>query len=106
MLYSGVGLSLIATVVGVICSIRHDGPLTRSFSNYNKIPNQLKLIALGCQVEVFPGQFDNWWHTNSGFDGLLSPTHLMLISGMLLSDNWCTIWNPLGSNLIKIQVNI
>jgi hypothetical protein len=36
-------------------------------------------------VEVFSGQFDNWWHTNFGFDGLLSPPHLMLISGMLLS---------------------
>ena len=85
MLYSGVGLSLIATVVGIFCSIRHNSPLTRSFSNYHKIPNQLKLIALGCLVEVFSGQFDNWWHTNFGFDGLLSPPHLMLISGMLLS---------------------
>ena len=85
VLYSGVGLSLIATVAGIICSIRNDGPITRSFSNYHKIPNQLKLIALGCLVELFSGQFDNWWHTNFGFDGLLSPPHLMLISGMLLS---------------------
>jgi hypothetical protein len=36
-------------------------------------------------VEVFSGQFDNWWHANFGFDGLLSPPHLMLISGMLIS---------------------
>jgi hypothetical protein len=57
----------------------------RPFSAYHKIPNPLKLIALGCLVEVFSGQFDNWWHTNFGFDGLLSPPHLMLICGMLLS---------------------
>jgi hypothetical protein len=85
VLYSGVGLSLIATVAGIIFSIRHDTPIMRPFSAYHKIPNPLKLIALGCLVEVFSGQFDNWWHTNFGFDGLLSPPHLMLISGMLLS---------------------
>lgn len=85
VLYSGVGLSLIATVAGIIFSIRHDNPIMKPFSAYHKIPNPLKLIALGCLVEVFSGQFDNWWHTNFGFDGLLSPPHLMLISGMLLS---------------------
>jgi hypothetical protein len=85
VLYSGVGLSLIATLSGLIYSIRHDLTLKSSLSIYHKIPNPLKLIALGCLVEVFSGQFDNWWHTNFGFDGLLSPPHLMLISGMLLS---------------------
>jgi hypothetical protein len=85
VLYSGVGLSLIATIAGIIFSIRHHTPIMRPFSAYHKIPNPLKLIALGCLVEVFSGQFDNWWHTNFGFDGLLSPPHLMLISGMLLS---------------------
>jgi hypothetical protein len=85
VLYSGVGLSLIATVAGIIFSTRHHTPIMRPFSAYHKIPNPLKLIALGCLVEVFSGQFDNWWHTNFGFDGLLSPPHLMLISGMLLS---------------------
>ena len=85
VLYSGVGLSLIATIAGIIFSIRHHTPIMRRFSAYHKIPNPLKLIALGCLVEVFSGQFDNWWHTNFGFDGLLSPPHLMLICGMLLS---------------------
>jgi hypothetical protein len=85
VLYSGVGLSLAATVAGLISTIRHETPLKRIFSVYHKIPNPLKLIALGCLLEVFSGQFDNWWHTNFGFDGLLSPPHLLLISGMLLS---------------------
>jgi hypothetical protein len=84
-LYSGVGLSLIATFAGIIFSIRQKTSLRGPFSIYYKIPNPLKLIALGCLVEVFSGQFDNWWHANFGFDGLLSPPHLMLISGMLLS---------------------
>jgi len=85
VLYSGVGLSLITTVAGIIFSIRQKTSLKKPFSIYYKIPNPLKLIALGCLVEVFSGQFDNWWHANFGFDGLLSPPHLMLISGMLLS---------------------
>jgi len=85
VLYSGVGLSLIATLVGIIASIRQKTSLRSTFSIYHSIPNPLKLIALGCLVEVFSGQFDNWWHTNFGFDGLLSPPHLMLISGMLIS---------------------
>jgi len=85
VLYSGVGLSLIATVVGIVVSIRRRASLTSPYSIYRSIPNPLKLIALGCLVEVFSGQFDNWWHTNFGFDGLLSPPHLMLISGMLIS---------------------
>ena len=85
VLYSGVGLSLITTVAGIIFSIRQKTSLKKPFSIYYKIPNPLKLIALGCLIEVFSGQFDNWWHANFGFDGLLSPPHLMLISGMLLS---------------------
>ena len=85
VLYTGVGLSLIATTAGIIFSIRQKTSLKKPFSIYYKIPNPLKLIALGCLVEVFSGQFDNWWHANFGFDGLLSPPHLMLISGMLLS---------------------
>jgi hypothetical protein len=85
VLYSGVGLSLIATFAGILFSIRQKTLLKKPYSIYYKIPNPLKLIALGCLVEVFSGQFDNWWHANFGFDGLLSPPHLMLISGMLLS---------------------
>ncbi len=85
ILYSGVGLSLIATFAGILFSIRQKTSLKKPYSIYYKIPNPLKLIALGCLVEVFSGQFDNWWHANFGFDGLLSPPHLMLISGMLLS---------------------
>ncbi|HXW11440.1 MAG TPA: hypothetical protein VD694_01680 [Nitrososphaeraceae archaeon] len=84
VLYSGVGLSLVATFVGIVISIKQKTSLS-PFSIYRNIPNPLKLILLGCLVELFSGGFDNWWHTNFGFDGLLSPPHLMLISGMLIS---------------------
>jgi hypothetical protein len=104
VLYFGVGLSLAATVVGLISSIRHETPLKRSFSIYHKIPNPLKLIALGCLLEVFSGQFDNWWHTNFGFDGLLSPPHLLLISGMLISIIGALIGTHLYQTHIKFKI--
>lgn len=85
VLYSGVSLALIATVIGVVVSIKQKISSKNIFSIYRSIPNPLKLIVLGCLLEVFSGLFDNWWHTNFGFDGLLSPPHLILISGMLIS---------------------
>jgi hypothetical protein len=104
VLYSGVGLSLVATVAGLISSVRHETSLKRSFSIYHKIPNALKLIALGSFLELFSGQFDNWWHTNFGFDGLLSPPHLLLISGMLLSIIGALIGTHLYQTHIKFKI--
>ena len=48
-----------------------------------KIPYPIKLVAIGTIIEIFSGGFDSWWHYNFGFDGLLSPPHLMLTIGML-----------------------
>lgn len=104
VLYSGVGLSLIATVAGIVISIKQKSSLKNSFAMFHKIPDPLKLIALGCLVELFSGQFDNWWHTNFGFDGLLSPPHLMLISGMLLSILGALIGTHLFESCRKFKI--
>ena len=48
-----------------------------------KIPYPIKLVSIGTIIEIFSGGFDSWWHYNFGFDGLLSPPHLMLTIGML-----------------------
>ncbi len=50
-----------------------------------KMPYPIKLVAIGTITEIFSGGFDNWWHYNFGFDGLLSPPHLMLTIGMLIA---------------------
>ncbi|HKG30040.1 MAG TPA: hypothetical protein VKA91_02115, partial [Nitrososphaeraceae archaeon] len=50
-----------------------------------KMPYPIKLVAIGTIIEIFSGGFDSWWHYNFGFDGLLSPPHLMLTIGMLTS---------------------
>jgi len=104
VLYSGVGLTLIATITAIVISIKHNGGLNKQFSLFHKIPNPLKLIALGCIIEVFSGQFDSWWHTNFGFDGLLSPPHLMLISGMLLSIIGALIGTHLSDTQKKFKI--
>jgi hypothetical protein len=48
-----------------------------------KMPYSIKLITIGTIIEIFSGGFDSWWHYSFGFDGLLSPPHLMLTIGML-----------------------
>src|SRR5215207_415431 len=48
-----------------------------------KVPYPIKLVAIGTIIEIFSGGFDSWWHYNFGFDGLLSPPHLMLTIGMI-----------------------
>jgi hypothetical protein len=50
-----------------------------------KIPYPIKLVAIGTIIEIFSGGFDSWWHYTFGFDGLLSPPHLLLTIGMLTS---------------------
>jgi hypothetical protein len=45
-----------------------------------KLPYPIKLVAIGTIIEIFSGGFDSWWHYNFGFDGLLSPPHLLLAS--------------------------
>src|ERR1044071_579323 len=104
VLYSGVGLSLIATVVGIVVSIKQKTSLANPFSVYRSIPTPLKIIVLGCLAEVFSGQFDNWWHANFGFDGLLSPPHLMLISGMLISIIGALIGTHLSDSKTKFKL--
>jgi hypothetical protein len=104
VLYSGVGLTLIATITAIVISIKHNGGLNKQLTLFHKIPNPLKLIALGCIIEVFSGQFDSWWHTNFGFDGLLSPPHLMLISGMLLSIIGALIGTYLSDTQKKFKI--
>jgi hypothetical protein len=105
VLYSGVGLSLVSTVAGIILSIKYSSRSTGSIlSIHHRISTPLKLIILGTLVEVFSGGFDNWWHSHFGFDGLLSPPHLMLISGMLMSIIGGLIGTHLSGTKTKFKV--
>ena len=77
VMYSGVAISLIGTVT--------------SFVSWHKIENNkslkisLKLGVIGIVILVGAGPIDFFWHSAFGLDGLLSPPHMSLIFGMILT---------------------
>jgi len=78
VLYSGVGISLIAAILASIILIRDQELRSVSLSF------GLKLIIIGSVIQIFAGPSDYAWHEMFGTDGLLSPTHLTLITGILI----------------------
>jgi hypothetical protein len=78
VLYSGVGISLIAAIAALGIIIRDKEIRQKSFSL------GLKLIIIGSLVQIIAGPGDYLWHELFGTDGLLSPTHLTLITGILI----------------------
>lgn len=76
ILYTGVAIS-IAGFVGALLPMRNKNLFDLKFA---------KLIAgLGIFLLIIAGPLDFWWHDMFGLDGLLSPTHLVLMAGMLLT---------------------
>src|SRR5919108_239570 len=94
MLYVGIGLLVIAAIVGATLLLKNKEIRTKSFSK------ALKLLVIGSAISLVAGPSDYLWHQTFGVDGLLSPTHLTLITGMLIN----SIAVVLG--LAKIIVNL
>ncbi|MDX1595815.1 MAG: hypothetical protein R3327_02630 [Nitrosopumilaceae archaeon] len=76
LLYTGVAIALIGIVVSFFS--------WRKLDSKNLYTISVKLSLLGISLLVGAGPFDFVWHSNFGLDGLLSPPHLTLISGMIL----------------------
>jgi hypothetical protein len=79
MLYTGVGLLSIAAAISANLLLKNKNIRTMSFST------ALKLLILGSAVSLVAGPSDYVWHQIFGVDGLLSPTHLTLVTGMLIN---------------------
>jgi hypothetical protein len=79
MLYAGIGLLVIAAVVSSTLLLKNKEIRTRSFST------ALKLLMIGSTISLVAGPSDYLWHQIFGVDGLLSPTHLTLVTGMLIN---------------------
>jgi len=77
IVYSGVLLSLSMGILAVALRIRH-----KFETRFVKF---LHYALIGSLLQVFSGWFDLWWHSNFGFDGLLSPPHAVLVTGMILN---------------------
>ena len=79
MIYSGVGLLIISAATSAILLTRNKEILSKSFST------ALKLLIIGSILSAVAGPSDYIWHSIFGIDGLLSPTHLALLVGMLIN---------------------
>ncbi|HSA75525.1 MAG TPA: hypothetical protein VLE21_04985, partial [Candidatus Nitrosocosmicus sp.] len=78
MLYTGVGLISLSALLGCI--------LMRSQEIKNtSVAGAFKLLVIGSLLAVIAGPFDFLWHNTFGFDGLLSPSHVTLVTGMLVN---------------------
>lgn len=91
VIYSGVALSLVSIIFGILffSSVKINQNNRRiSIPNVLRskpvLPFPIKLAIIGAILQITAGPFDFWWHTKFGFDGLLSPPHTVLITGMLL----------------------
>ncbi len=79
MLYAGIGLFVIAAAISANLLLKNKEVRTKSFST------ALKLLVIGSTVSIVAGPSDFLWYQLFGVDGLLSPTHLTLITGMLIN---------------------
>src|SRR5919197_3610419 len=80
MLYTGVGFLIIAAAIGAHLLRNNNKEFrVKSFST------AFKLLIIGSAVSIVAGPSDYLWHQIFGVDGLLSPTHLTLVTGMLIN---------------------
>jgi len=93
VIYAGVALAIGSIVFRLIyfpiLAIKSNSiPKLSILSNVIKpqselFPFPIKLAFIGVLLQLMAGPFDFWWHNNFGFDGLLSPPHAVLATGML-----------------------
>ena len=79
VLYAGVGLLTIAAGTSGFLLIRNNELRGRSFAT------PMKLLIIGSTMSLAAAPSDFLWHETFGVDGLLSPPHLALITGMLIN---------------------
>ena len=95
VLYSGVGISLISAIIGLILI------LFRKDVNGHSFGFGTKIIIIGALVQIIAGPGDFYWHELFGIDGLLSPTHLALALGIIM----VTIGSTIGFARINSETN-
>jgi hypothetical protein len=89
VIYSGVALA-IGSVVGGIVQAAFKIHQQEKYDTWlillpSSLPLSLKLATIGCMLQLTAGPFDFLWHTQFGFDGLLSPPHSVLAAGMFMA---------------------
>lgn len=79
VLYTGVVLLTLAAGIGGVLLFRNKELRGKSFAI------AFKLLIIGSAVSLVAGPSDFLWHETFGVDGLLSPPHSALITGMLIN---------------------
>jgi hypothetical protein len=79
MLYAGVSLLIISAAISAHLLLKNKEIRTKSFTT------AFKLLIIGSVISLVAGPSDYLWHQIFGVDGLLSPTHLILVTGMLIN---------------------
>jgi hypothetical protein len=79
VLYTGAGLTIIAAAIGLIVSLKNREEV-RNRSFYTAF----KLLIIGAAIQLVSGPGDFMWHSTFGVDGLMSPPHLSLATGILV----------------------
>ena len=80
-LYSGVALAIFGLVIVRMAYRKY----VSIYDNDSKMKISSKLIFVGISMLVVAGPIDFAWHSAFGLDGLLSPPHFVLLSGMIIS---------------------
>lgn len=79
ILYTGIFILMVSALMS-ISLIRKNKALGQ-----NSIYLPLKLLIVGSSLSLIAGPSDYIWHQIFGVDGFLSPTHFLLITGMLIN---------------------
>ncbi len=94
LLYSGVGLLVASAAISLYLLLNNKQVRGNSYIT------AFKLLIIGSTLSLVAGPSDYLWHQKFGIDGLLSPTHLTLITGMLIN----SIGVVLGLSRITIHL--
>ena len=80
LLYSGIGLIVISTIINIFIYLKYGHDIKKIAPK-----SSFQLLLIGSIICLSSGPADYLWHQAFGIDGLLSPTHISLITGMLLT---------------------
>ncbi len=81
VLYGGVALAIFGLAIVRMTYRKY----VSIYDNNNKMKLSSKLMLMGISMLVVAGPIDFAWHSAFGLDGLLSPPHFVLLSGMIVS---------------------
>lgn len=97
VLYTGVEISLISALINVGVLARKKELRKQGYAFGSK------LIIIGAIFQITAGPGNFYWHEMFGLDGLLSPTHLVLALGILMTSIGVLVgMGRIRSELVKI----